>query len=308
MREFRVRGKTFGGVPRDHWRRVNDGLDPETDYREIYRNAVAHEFPWDMNQALSFALFRTYAVPGIGALLDATGEFTERVQKRYDDTALLLEEPAEKGFDHPDARAAIRRINQMHRAYDIPDHEMLYVLSTFVVVPKRWLDAYGKRPLTDRELRASVNYYRALGKHMGIPGIPETFLGFVDVMDGYEREHFAFDEGGRRVADSTLGLMLTWYPSVAGPAVEVFSRSLMGPPLREALGYDAPPPSVERLSRAALRARGRLLRRFPARMTVQGVADLRWVRSYPDGYDIEKLGSFPVPGVGACPVRHESTA
>ena len=218
MREFRVRGKTFGGVPRDHWRRVNDGLDPETDYREIYRNAVAHEFPWDMNQALSFALFRTYAVPGIGALLDATGEFTERVQKRYDDTALLLEEPAEKGFDHPDARAAIRRINQMHRAYDIPDHEMLYVLATFVVVPKRWLDAYGKRPFTDRELRASVNYYRALGKHMNIPGIPETYLGFVDVMDGYERKHFAFDEGGRLVADSTLGLMLTWYPSEIGRA------------------------------------------------------------------------------------------
>lgn len=305
MREFRVRGKVFGGVPRDHWRRVNDELDPETDFREIYRHAVAHEFPWDMNQALSFALFRTYAVPGIGRLLDATGEFTERVQKRYDDTALLLEAPAEKGFEDPEARAAIRRINQMHRAYDIPDHEMLYVLSTFVVVPKRWLDAYGKRPLTDVELRASVNYYRALGRHMGIPGIPETYLGFVDVMDGYEREHFGFDEGARRVADSTLGLMLTWYPRVAAPAVELFSRALMDEPLREALGYAAPPAPLERLSHAALRARGRLLRRFPARMSVQSVADLRWVRSYPDGYDVEQLGSFPVPGVGACPVRHE---
>ncbi len=61
--ELRLRGKTFGGVPKDHWRQVNDRLDPETDFREIYRNAVAYEFPWDMNQALSFALFRTYAVP-----------------------------------------------------------------------------------------------------------------------------------------------------------------------------------------------------------------------------------------------------
>lgn len=75
---------------RDHWRRLNERLDPATDYVEIYRNVVMHEFPWDMNQALSFALYRTYAVPGIGRLLAATGEFTERTQKRYDDTALHL--------------------------------------------------------------------------------------------------------------------------------------------------------------------------------------------------------------------------
>ncbi len=254
-----MRGKTFGGVPKDHWRQVNDRLDPETDYREIYR-------------------------------------------------ALLLEVPAEKGFDDPDARAAIRRINQMHRAYDIPVHEMLYVLSTFVVVPKRWLDVYGKRPFTDHELVASVNYYRALGRHMNIPDIPETYLGFSQVMDDYEREHFAYDEGGRRVADSTLALMLTWYPKLAGPAVEMFSRALMDQPLRDALGYDAPPPTLETLSRTALRMRGKLLRAFPARMTEQTVMDLPWVRSYPDGFRIEELGTFPVPGVAGCPVRHDEAA
>ncbi|MDQ8047313.1 MAG: oxygenase MpaB family protein, partial [Patulibacter sp.] len=170
---------------RDHWKRVNDALDPETSYVEIYRNVVAHEFPWDMNQALSFALFRTYAVPGIGRLLDATGEFTGNVQQRYDDTALLLEPPSRYGFDHPEAKAAIRRINQMHRAYDIPDHEFRYVLSTFVVVPKRWLDDYGKRPLTPTELEASVQYYRTLGRHMGIKDVPETYEGFAELMDSY---------------------------------------------------------------------------------------------------------------------------
>ncbi|ANH38643.1 hypothetical protein I601_2218 [Nocardioides dokdonensis FR1436] len=300
------RGKTFGGVPRDHWRRVNDRLDPETDYVEIYRNAVVHEFPWDMNQALSFALFRTYAVPGIGALLAETGAFTEAVQRRYDDTALLLEVPSLKGFEHPDARAAIRRVNQMHRAYDIPDHEFRYVLSTFVVVPQRWLADYGKRPFTAGELRASVNYYRTLGRHLAIPDIPETFDEFARLMDDYEVEHFGPDAGGRAVADATLGLMRTFHPSVAGPAVEVFSRALMDAPLRDALGYAAPPAPVERASRAALRARGRLLRLFPARISSQTVADLPWVRSYPQGYDIEQLGTFPVPGAAGCPVRRTS--
>src|SRR4051795_12868415 len=103
----------------DVLRRIEE-LDPARDYAEIYRLMGTYEFPWDMNQSLSFALFRTYAVPGIGRLLARTGEFTERVQKRYDDTALLLESPTRLGFEHPEARAAIRRINAMHRMYDIP--------------------------------------------------------------------------------------------------------------------------------------------------------------------------------------------
>lgn len=286
---------------RDHWKTVNDALDPERDFVEIYRNVVMYEFPWDMNQALSFALFRTYAVPGIGRLLDATGEFTRRTQKRYDDTALLLEAPTQAGFDHPEARAAIRRINQMHRAYDIPDHEFRYVLSTFVVVPKRWLDDYGKRPLSDVELAASVAYYRMLGARMNIPDLPETYEGFADLMDAYEAEHFAFDEGARRVADATLALVVTFHPRMPARAVEVFSRALMDEPLLAAFGYRRPSRAVVRLSRLSVRLRGRVEGLLPPKTTPTRVADMPWVRSYPDGYDVTKLGTFP----SGCPVPHE---
>ena len=289
---------------RDHWRRRNESLDPATDFVEIYRNVVTHEFPWDMNQALSFALFRTYAVPGIGRLLAETGQFTEQVQKRYDDTALLLERPTRLGFEHPEARAAIRRVNQMHRSYDIPDHEMRYVLATFVVVPKRWLDDYGKRALTHPEVEASVHYYRTLGRHLGISEVPETYRDFARLMDDYEAEHFAHDPGSRAVADATLGLMQTFYPSLVARPVEVFSRALMDQPLREALGYAAPPAALERASRAALKARGVLLRAFPARRRAKQIEDLSYIRSYPDGHRVEELGSFPTPGVRGCPVAH----
>jgi hypothetical protein len=30
------------------------------------------------------------------------------------------------------------------------------------------------------------------------------------------------------------------------------------------------------------------------------VEDLRWIRSYPDGFEVERLGTFP----RGCPVRH----
>jgi hypothetical protein len=291
-------------VRRDHWQVRNESLDPVADCAEIYRNVVTHEFPWDMNQALSFALFRTYAVPGIGRLLAETGEFAGRVQKRYDDTALLLEPPTRLGFDHPEAKAAIRRINAMHRAYDIPDDQFRYVLSTFVVVPKRWLDDYGKRPLTPTEVEASVHYYRTLGRHMNVKDVPESYAGFEELMDPYEAEHFAYDAGARGVADATLALMQTFYARPARRAAGIFARALMDDPLREAFRYDAPPVAVQRASRAALRGRGLLLRAFPARRRPKLVEDISWIRSYPDGYDVERLGTFPVPGVAGCPVRH----
>jgi hypothetical protein len=287
---------------RNHWKVRNDGLDPEADFPEIIRNLVTHEFPWDTIQALSFALFRTYAVPGIGRLLDETGAFADDVQKRYDDTALLLEPPGFLGFDHPDTRTALRRINQMHRSYDIPNDQMRYVLSTFVVVPKRWMDDYGKRPFTPHELSAVVHYYRTLGRHLGITDLPEAFDEFSDLMDTYEADHFAFDEGARRVADVTLHLVTTFYPKPLRGAVEVFIRALMDEPLLRAFRYDAPHPVVVRTCRAALRARGRLLRFFPPRREPKLVRDFSWVRSYPDGYDLADLGTFP-PG---CPAPHPS--
>ncbi|WP_141015253.1 oxygenase MpaB family protein [Nocardioides sambongensis] len=295
-------------MPKSLWRDRNEQLDPETDYVEIVQNLSLYEFTWDITQSLSFALFRTYAVPSIGRLLFETGQFTEACQKRYDDTTLLLEAPFVHGFDSEQGRTAMRRINQMHKMYDISNDDLRYVLSTFVVVPKRWLDDYGWRSLTETELRATVNYYRTLGRHMNIKDVPDTYDGFLHLVDDYEREHFAYDEGGRRVADATLDLMCTFYPRPVRRPVEVFSRALMDEPLLRAFRYDAPHPSITRLSRAAMRARARLLRHTPSNRKPTFTADLPRIKSYPNGYALADLGTFPgeratSPG---CPVPHRT--
>lgn len=116
-----------------------------------------------------------------------------------------------------EGRTAIRRINQMHRSYDISDDDMRYVLSTFVVVPRRWIDTYGWRRLSRHEVVATTEYYRTLGRHMGIPGIPETYEEFEAFLDSYEEAHFAWDAQGRRVSDATLDLMASWYPRPLAP-------------------------------------------------------------------------------------------
>ncbi len=281
-----------------HWRDHHAGLDPEVDFLEITRNLALHEFPWDINQALSFALFRTYAVPSIGRLLDETGQFTGDCQRRYDDTALLLEAPLVHGFDSVEGRTGVRRVNQMHAMYDISNDDLRYVLSTFVVVPKRWLDDYGWRPLTEVELRASVVYYRELGRRMAIRDLPETYAAFADLMDDYEREHFAYDAGARRVADSTLDLLASFYPRFAAPMVRLFSRALMDEPLLEAFDYAVPSPRVRRVSQRALRGRGRLVAALPPRRRPVHAVDSGRIRSYAEIPDLASLGTF-APG---CPV------
>lgn len=270
----------------------NAGLDPETDFHEIYRNLGLYEFPWDLVQALSFALFRTYAVPSIGRLLDQTGEFTAHTQKRYDDTSLLLEAPLVSGFDSADGKMALRRINAMHRGHDIANDDMRYVLATLVVVPQRWLDDYGWRRLTDAERLAAVRYYQALGRRMGIRDVPDTYDGFARLMDDYEAAHFAYDDAGRRVADATLDLLAGFYPRPLRPAVRVFSRALMDPPLLRAFGYRDPGPLARRLSTGALRLRARLVALLPARRRPKLVRDLPRIRTYPHGFDLSGLGTF----------------
>jgi hypothetical protein len=282
-------------VERLHWAKRIAQLDPHDDAAEIYRILVSHEFPWDMNQALSFALFRTYAVPSIGSLLHRTGEFTERTQKRYEDTGLLLDAVVEHGLDSPLGKTAVRRINQMHSAYDISNDDMRYVLCTFVAVPIRWMDAYGWRRFTEAEKVASANYYRDLGRHMAIRDIPETWQDFTATMDAYEATSFGYDDGARVVAEATLALLADLPPNDKLPSVLVrqMSFALMDEPLLDAFRFPHPRPVVRRVVQAGLKARAQVVRRMPPRQQPRFLRDLPSIRLYAGGYDVAQLGTYP---------------
>ncbi|AYN42619.1 DUF2236 domain-containing protein [Streptomyces dangxiongensis] len=279
-------------------------LDPVTDASEIYRISVTLELPWDYTRALELALYRTYAVPSIGRLLARTAELTDRTQKRYDDTSLLLDTIVEHGFTAEQGRTAIRRINQMHRSFDISDDDMRYVLSTFVVVPRRWIDTYGWRRLSRHEVVATTEYYRTLGRLMGIPGIPETYEEFEALLDGYEAAHFGWDEEARRVSDATLGLMASWYPRPMAPLLRTATLALLDEPLLRAFRYPRPGAATTALVRRAVRTRGRLVRLLPPRRVPHFARQNREIKGYPNGYRVADLGTCPVPGLRGCPVRY----
>ncbi|MFJ2420400.1 oxygenase MpaB family protein [Streptomyces brevispora] len=279
-------------------------LDPERDFLEIYRITATYEFPWDITRALELALYRTYAVPRIGRLLAETAQLTNRSQRRYDDTALLLDAVVEHGFDSDPGHTAIRRINQMHRSYDISNDDMRYVLCTFVVTPKRWLDSYGWRRLSGHELRACAAYYRTLGAHMGIKDLPLTYEDFERTLDAYESEHFGWDEGARAVSDATLELMASWYPRPLAPVVRGASLALLDDSLLRAFRYERPGAVARGLTRGALRLRARAVRLLPPRTTPHYARQNPEIKSYPGGYAVSALGTFPTPGTGGCPVPH----
>lgn len=265
-------------------------LDAERDYEEIARLLATMEFPWDITRALELALYRTYCVPSIGGLLDATQEFEQRTQKRYDDTVLILNEILRSGLSSERGRASLRRLNRIHGRFEISNADMRYVLTTFVVVPLRWLERFGWRPVTEHERRATTNYYSALGRHMGIKDLPATWREYAAASDAYEAEHFAHTPANARVGRATRELFVRWFWFVPAPLVRMGVHALLDGPVLRAFGMRPAPRVVQRLADVVLRGRGRIVRLLPARRRAVNPADSWMVRSYPDGYAIDELG------------------
>ena len=268
-------------------------LNPAVDYQRIVYLMATHEFPFDTTRALEFALFRTYAVPSIGRLLNTTGEFTERTQKRYDDTDLILSEIVENGFESDRAKSAFRRMNGMHGHYSIANEDFLYVLSTFIFEQVRWNARFGWRLMTAGEKQALYYFWREVGRRMGIRDIPGSFEEFEAYNVNYERTKFGFTEGGQRVGGATRDLFIGWFlPKWCYPAVRPFIYSLLDDPLLEAFRFPKAPALVTALTRASLGARAFALRFFPERTRPKLRTHLKTL-SYPQGHRIEDLGSLP---------------
>jgi hypothetical protein len=99
------------------------GLDPVRDHQRIAFLSTRVDFPFDTTRALELALFRTFGVPSISALLHRTGEFERRPQKRYDDTDIIVSELMEHGYDSDRGRAALARMNAIHGRFTIANED-----------------------------------------------------------------------------------------------------------------------------------------------------------------------------------------
>lgn len=257
-----------------------ESLEPKRDNERIAFLSAAFEFPWDTQRAYELALLRTFAVPKSAQLLVETREFVTRTQKRYDDTTIIISTIGLHGYSSGKGRAAIRRMNQIHSRYAIPNDEFIYVLSTFVFEPIRWNARYGWRRLSENEKLAAYYFWFEVGRRMNIKDIPESYEALERYNRAYE-EHFAYSPYNRLLAEATRDLFLSWtLPKSLWPLGAQLVYAAMDRPMRQAFGFPEPRLWANITLDAGLWLRKKLLRLLPT-------------RSYPEGYDLSQIGPRP---------------
>ena len=277
----------------DNLRRI-EKLDPLQDHCQIYHLMTGYEFPWDMTRSLEVALMRTYCVPNISKLLDKTGEFNKRPQKRYDDTSIIVVEISKWGYESDRGQQAIQPMNAMHSRFKIDNADFLYVLSTFIYEPIRWNARFGWRLMCEEEKLAAFYFWREVGLRMHIQNIPETYDKFERYNLDYERENFRYSDTNRRVGESTRDLFLSWYPSWMRSPLKPVIYALLDNPMLDAFGFEHPPQWLRLSVANSLKLRGKVLRFFPPRNQPNFFIDSP-TRSYPTGYEIANLGPSENP-------------
>lgn len=215
-------------------------LNPITDHQRMVYLMTAYEFPFDMVRALELALFHTYASPSISGLLQKTGEFVKRGQKRYDDTGILIAQFMQAGYDSELGKRAIDQMNKIHGNYRIANEDYLLVLSTFVFYPINWMEVNGWRKMSKDEQLALFLFFKEVAQRMNLTDIPEDFEALKNFSEHYEQKHFRYAESNKVIADATIRIVENWFPSFLRFAVKPVFAALITEKLREAFGYKKP--------------------------------------------------------------------
>ncbi|MGB0564722.1 MAG: oxygenase MpaB family protein, partial [Spirulinaceae cyanobacterium] len=255
----------------------------------IVHHLFGYEFPWDVTRALEFALLKTFCIPSISALLVQTGEFQHHTQKRYDDTALLIAEIAQWGYEHERGQTAIARMNAIHGRFKISNEDFLYVLSTFIYEPIRWINQFGWRRLSATEQNAYYAFWCVVGDRMKITDIPKSYQTFEQLHDRYEAEQFQYAPTNQQVAQATQTLFLSWFPAPLRPVLAPCADALLEPLMVPALGAVRSPQWLTQAVRQSLRTRSYFAHLFPDRRRSHFYTELP-NRTYPQGYTIQDLG------------------
>ena len=227
---------------------LNANTSPSPGEAEAVCRQLAGElFPWDITRALELALLKTFCVPSISKLLARTGELTHRPRKRYDDTGLMVAELLRWGPRSAEGQAVIERMNRIHGAYAISNDDFLYVLSTFVAEPIRWLARYGWRPLSAHEQTCLFLFWRQVGEAMGLQALPASLEALLALNREVEARAFRPAASNGRVADATLAMLLADWPAPLRPALRRVLVALVSQEVCGSLGWSCSPGWLQRL-------------------------------------------------------------
>jgi uncharacterized protein (DUF2236 family) len=264
-----------------------------TEAHETYRRMVLWDFAWECRTGLNLAFYRTFAIPRIAELLGRTGEIAHQPLKRSMDTGLLMYEMIEGGPASERGRTVIRMLNRMHRRWSISDEDYRYVLTTFIVVPTRWIDEMGWRKTTPAERAATTEFYAEVGRLMGIRDVPTSYDEAAMILDEYEAANLGYSEAGAALMKVTSTALEGLFPRPARGLSDLLTSLLLSDEMCDALGVQPPSRWERKGFAAAMRVRAALVPHWPDRKQPAFRVGKSGSHVYPEGYELSELGVQP---------------
>jgi hypothetical protein len=266
-------------------------LDPETNWLEIYQRTVLWEFPAEARLGFQLAFYRPLAIPHMATVFYESGHMARSTVRRAYDTGLVLHEIIFGGVDSERGAKMVRLMNGLHNRAGVQQADLTYVLNALVVVPNRFIERTGWRPLTDNERSASWHFWAELGTRMGIDTLPTSYEHSEALLEQYEAAHLAPSKEGQALTAAVLEALRHRTPKPIRPFTAQMTSALLDEPeISAALGLPAPNPILTGSLRTALAVQ-RLRRRRsrppekPAFTPGQPAGSV-----YPHGYVLEQLG------------------
>ncbi|HEX6355705.1 oxygenase MpaB family protein [Actinophytocola sp.] len=271
-------------------RRISE-LDPEKDYREITALFYLDFQAIMVLQAVTGNLM-TFAVPRMSRILSATKQFENHTAKRMVDTTLLVQAVLDHGLGAGEGRDAARRVNAMHRQYDIHADDFVAVGCDVPIMSLEIADRFGWRPVTDAERESLRIHYsaeaRAFGSHRPLP---ETLPEMRAYWHAYLDENTAFEPQNRRLADAFLTFLPQLFPRPLRPFVSPILLAQVDPRILRACGLPEPSARRKRISTRVMRALGRTGPAPDLEPGERNVIEKLAESLYPNGWTVHTLGT-----------------
>ncbi|KHO11526.1 C6 finger domain-containing protein [Metarhizium robertsii ARSEF 23] len=200
----------------------------------IVQNICSYEFPYFFDLSQQYALFRTYAVENIAKLLVSVSDLNKSDQspKRYEDTEIIFVCFAHYAPTSSMLRKAVARMNYLHAPYiksgRILNKDLLYVLSTAMSEPERFMRLYEWRPLLEMEVAAVASVWKYVGDLMEIDYEAELgknqWRDAIEFLDDVSQWASKYEEQYMRPMDEfaqlgsvLMDLLLSAYPRALRP-------------------------------------------------------------------------------------------
>lgn len=285
--------------PRRWMRRELHRLDPVRDAARIvelsYNTRYPQQrFPYHLYYTLFFV--RATAPPASSRAMDRDGEglIYKKDNPRANNTTADIFAWMHHGPSSEVGAASLARVKRIHDSlapkWGMPNHVLLYTLICDTLAPDRFMNLIGGPRFDEHERAAQVAFWREVGDHLGIEGVPETWGEMECHAEEYERsEHFVYSPQGRRAAKRFIDEFCErWLPRPLHGLGRTLVLALVEDATLDAHGFRAPPRPITWLIRRAVALNVHITFRF--------------LPDPPEGFNVGDL--FRPTGGAGCPVPH----